>query len=49
MDGESILKVTGILLEYLVPTLKIFGFTLLFSIPLGLVVACLKMCRIKPV
>ncbi|MBR4305297.1 MAG: ABC transporter permease subunit [Ruminiclostridium sp.] len=49
MDGESILKVTGILLEYLVPTLKIFGFTLLFSIPLGMVVACLKMCRIKPI
>ena len=49
MSGESILKVTGILLEYLIPTLKIFGFTLLFSIPLGMVVACLKMCKIKPV
>lgn len=49
MDGESILKVTGILLEYLIPTLKIFGFTLLFSIPLGMVVACLKMCKIKPI
>lgn len=49
MTGEDILKVVGILLEYLVPTLKIFGFTLLFSIPLGLVVAMLKMCRFKPV
>ena len=49
MTGEDILKVVGILLEYLVPTLKIFGGTLLFSIPLGLVVAMLKMCRLKPV
>lgn len=49
MTGEDILKVVGILLEYLVPTLKIFGGTLLFSIPLGLVVAMLKMCRFKPV
>ena len=43
------MKVTGILLENLIPTLKIFGFTLLFSIPLGLVVAALKMCRFKPI
>ena len=49
MTGEDILKVVGILLEYLVPTLKIFGGTLLFSIPLGLIVAMLKMCRFKPV
>lgn len=49
MTGEDILKVVGILLEYLVPTLKIFGGTLLFSIPLGLIVAMLKMCRLKPV
>lgn len=48
MTGEDILKVIGILLEYLVPTLKIFGGTLLFSIPLGLVVAMMKMCRFKP-
>lgn len=48
MTGEDILKVVGILLEYLIPTLKIFGGTLLFSIPLGLVVAMLKMCRFKP-
>ena len=49
MTGEQIMKVTGILLENLIPTLKIFGFTLLFSIPLGLVVAALKMCRFKPI
>ena len=49
MTGEQIMKVTGILLENLIPTLKIFGFTLLFSIPLGLIVAALKMCRFKPI
>ena len=49
MTGEQILKVTGILLQNLIPTLKIFGFTLLFSIPLGLIVATLKMCRFKPI
>ena len=49
MTGEQIMKVTGILLENLIPTIKIFGFTLLFSIPLGLIVAALKMCRFKPI
>ncbi len=49
MTGEEILKVVKILLEYLLPTLKIFGFTLLFSIPLGMIVAMLKMCKIRPV
>lgn len=49
MTGDEILKVVGILLEYLVPTLKIFGFTLLYSIPLGMIVALLKMCKIKPI
>lgn len=49
MTGEEIQKVAMILLEYLVPTLKIFGFTLLFSIPLGMIVALLKMCRFKPI
>jgi len=49
MTGEEIQKVFLILLEYLVPTLKIFGFTLIYSIPLGMVVALLKMCRIKPI
>lgn len=49
MTGEEIQKVFLILLEYLIPTLKIFGFTLIYSIPLGMVVALLKMCRIKPI
>ncbi len=49
MTGEEIRSVFLILLEYLVPTLKVFGFTLLYSIPLGMIVALLKMCRFKPV
>ncbi|MBR6581419.1 MAG: amino acid ABC transporter permease [Ruminococcus sp.] len=49
MSGEEIKKVFMILLEYLGPTLKIFGFTLLYSIPLGMIVALLKMCKFKPV
>ena len=49
MAREEILDVTLILLQYLVPTLKLFGFTLLFSIPLGMIVALLKMCKFKPI
>lgn len=49
MTGEEIRSVFMILLEYLVPTLKVFGFTLLYSIPLGMIVALLKMCRFKPI
>lgn len=49
MTGEEIQKVFKILLEYLVPTLKIFGFTLIYSIPLGMIVALLKMCKFKPI
>lgn len=49
MSGEEIRKVFMILLEYLGPTLKIFGFTLLYSIPLGMIVALLKMCKFKPI
>ena len=49
MSGEEIKKVFMILLEYLGPTLKIFGFTLLYSIPLGMIVALLKMCKSKPI
>lgn len=49
MSSQEILSVTRILLDYLVPTVKLFGFTLIFSIPLGMVAAMLKMCRIKPV
>ncbi len=49
MSWEEILQCTEIIERYLLPTLKIFGFTLIFSIPLGMVVALLKMCRFKPV
>ena len=49
MSWDEILQCTGIIAKYLVPTLKIFGFTLIFSIPLGMIVALLKMCRFKPV
>ena len=49
MSWEEILQCTAIIARYLLPTLKIFGFTLIFSIPLGMVVALLKMCRFKPV
>lgn len=49
MNGDEILSVFKILLEYLVPTLKVFGFTLLYAVPLGMIVALLKMCKIKPI
>lgn len=49
MSWEQILQCTQVLLGYLVPTLKVFGYTLLFSIPLGMIVALLKMCKFKPV
>lgn len=48
MSFEEILKCTGIIFNYLIPTLKIFGFTLVFSIPLGMVVALLKSVKFKP-
>lgn len=49
MTGDEILSVFKILLQYLQPTLKVFGFTLLYAVPLGMIVALLKMCRIKPI
>ncbi len=49
MTWEEILQCTEVIARYLIPTLKIFGFTLLFSIPLGMIVALLKMCKFKPV
>lgn len=49
MTGEQIETLFGLMLEYTIPTLKIFCFTLLYSIPLGMVVALLKMCRFKPI
>lgn len=47
MSREEIVKSALLISKYLVNTLKVFGFTLLFSIPLGMIVALLKMCRIK--
>lgn len=49
MNFEDIKRVTGILLEYLPHTLELFFWTLLLSIPLGMIVAWLKMCKFKPV
>ena len=49
MTSEQMKTLFSLMLQYVIPTLKIFGFTLLWSIPLGMVVALLKMCRIKPV
>ena len=49
MDWESIKKVTGILLEYLPNTLKLFAVTFLLAIPVGMLVTLLKKCRFKPV
>ena len=49
MDAEDIFKVVGILFDYLPNTLLLFFFTLLFSIPLGMIVTWLKRRRFKPV
>lgn len=49
MNFNDALSVTKLLLEYVPATLKLFFFTLLFSIPLGMVVMWLKKCRFKPV
>lgn len=48
MSFDEIGKVFLILLKYLLPTLKVFGMTLLWAIPLGMIVSLLKMSRIKP-
>lgn len=49
MTGEEILHLFKLMLTYLPPTLKLFGFTLLYAIPLGMIVALLKMCKFKPI
>lgn len=49
MGAEEIKKVAEILLEYTPATLKLFGATLLFSIPLGMIVALLRKCKVKPI
>ncbi len=42
-------KLLPILAEGFLVSIKIFGLTLLFSIPLGFVVSALKMCKIPPI
>jgi len=49
MTWNDILKATEVMLRYLGPTLKVFFYTLLFSIPLGVVVAVLRKVKFKPV
>ena len=49
MKTDDMLNVAKILLEYLPNTLKLFFFTLLFSIPLGVLVTGLMRCRFKPI
>lgn len=49
MNFEQIKNVTVILLEYLPNTIKLFAWTLLLSIPVGMIVTWLKKCRFKPI
>ena len=49
MSFEQIKSVTEILLQYLPNTLKLFAWTLVLSIPVGVIVTWLKKCRFKPV
>jgi polar amino acid transport system permease protein len=49
LTWDDILQCTKVIAKYLIPTLKVFGFTLLFSIPLGMVVALIKKCPFKPI
>lgn len=49
MSFEDIKNVAQILLEYLPNTLKLFFWTLVLSIPVGVIVTWLKKCRFKPV
>ena len=49
MTLEDIKNVAQILLEYLPYTLKLFAWTLVLSIPVGLIVTWLKKCRFKPI
>lgn len=49
MNFEDIKNVAEILLEYLPNTLKLFVWTLVLSIPVGVIVTWLKKCRFKPI
>ena len=49
MTFEEVKKVTEILLEFLPNTLKLFAWTIVLSIPVGVLVTMLKKCRFKPI
>ena len=48
MTWNQILQSTQVLLSYLLPTLKVFFYTLVFSMPLGVVVAVIKKSDSSP-
>lgn len=47
MTSEQIYTLFTLMVGYFPPTLKLFFFTLLYAIPFGMIVALLKMYRIK--
>lgn len=49
MNLDQLLNVTKILLQYLPNTLLLFAWTLVLSIPLGMIVTWLKKCRFRPI
>ena len=49
MTFEDIKNVALILLEYLPNTLKLFTWTLVLSIPVGMIVTWLKSCKFRPI
>lgn len=49
MSFDDIKNVAEILLEYLPNTLRLFFWTLVLSIPVGVIVTWLKKCRFKPI
>ena len=49
MTAQDVGNIISVLLKGLLPALKIFGFTLLYAIPLGMVVALLKMSKLRAV
>lgn len=49
LSFDDIKNVAGILFEYLPNTLRLFFWTLVLSIPVGVIVTWLKKCRFKPI
>ncbi|MBQ3940974.1 MAG: amino acid ABC transporter permease [Oscillospiraceae bacterium] len=49
MTAQDVGNIISVLLKGLLPALKIFFFTLLYAIPLGMVVALLKMSKLRVV